>query len=78
MKNVVVFSEDMVDEVLRGEVISIAQNAFQLTITKGKVYSTIAATIRSNLEKEFGSVGWCCVVGKKFGACVTQEMKTYM
>ena len=60
--------------------IEIAQEAFQMSISKGKVYSTIAAYIRDKFDKgpQFGGRGWNCVVGRSFGAFVTHEIKTYM
>jgi len=77
-KNVHIFAEDMTDESC-AEAIKIAQDAFNLTISQGKVYSTIAANIRSNFDKNPShGPGWNCVVGRSFGAFVTHEIKTYM
>jgi hypothetical protein len=57
--------------------VDIAKEAFQQTITKGKVLSTIAGYIRTAFDKAYGR-GWNCVVGKSFGAFVTHEIKTYI
>lgn len=57
--------------------IDISTEAFQLTISKGKVFSTIAGYIRVAFDKSYGR-GWNCVVGRSFGAFVTHEIKTYI
>ncbi|CAM9669348.1 unnamed protein product [Phaeothamnion confervicola] len=51
--------------------------AFQMTITKGHVFTTISSHIRKAFEKAYGR-GWNVVVGRSFGAYVTHEIKTYM
>ncbi|CAM9234729.1 unnamed protein product [Chrysoparadoxa australica] len=71
-----VFAEDVTDEMCTFA-IETSQEAFQLTISKGKVFPTIAAYIRKAFEKSYG-VGWNVVVGRSFGAYVTHEIKTYM
>jgi dynein light chain LC8-type len=71
-----IFAEDMTDEMCN-KAISISNEAFNLTISKGQVFSTIAAHIRAGFDKEFKK-GWNVVVGKSFGAYVTHEIKTYM
>ena len=43
----------------------------------GKVFETIAYSIRKIMDKEQGR-GWNVVVGSHFGAFVTHEIKTYM
>ena len=78
MKNVNIFAEDINDNDTRKNVITIAQNAFNSTVITGKVCSTLAGIIRNDLQKYTNSVNWCCVVGKSFGACITQEMKSFM
>lgn len=75
-KNVTVFAEDVTEEV-RSAAIEIAQNTFLSTLTSGKVFSTVAATIRGELDKKFGG-NWSIIVGKSFGTMVTHEQKTYM
>lgn len=75
-KNVTVFAEDMTDEMCQ-DALAVSQEAFQLTITSGHVYSKIADYIRKKFEKEHGK-GWNVVVGRSFGAYVTHEIKTYM
>ena len=71
----VVYAEDMSDETLE-TCLSFAKEAFQAPSTQGHVYSTIASSVRAKLDKEFGR-GWNVVVGTKFGAYVTHEIKTY-
>ena len=71
-----IFAEDMTDEMCNSAT-TISLEAFQMTISKGKVYSTVAAYIRSGFDKSYGR-GWNCVVGRSFGAFVTHEIKTYM
>ena len=71
-----VYAEDMTPEMSK-LAIQTSQNAFQLFITQGKVFSTIAAYIRKAFDKAFGK-GWNCIVGKNFGAFVTHEIKTYI
>ncbi|TYZ63919.1 hypothetical protein PybrP1_009492 [[Pythium] brassicae (nom. inval.)] len=72
----VVFAEDMTDTMLE-KVIATAKDAFQLQVTSGKTFSTIAEFVRRNMEKEYGR-GWNCIVGSSFGAFVTHEIKTYV
>ncbi|GMI52558.1 hypothetical protein ScalyP_jg8831 [Parmales sp. scaly parma] len=76
-KNTHIFAEDMTDDMCQ-EAIKISQDAFNLSISKGKVYSTIAANIRAGFDKSPNGPGWNCVVGRSFGAFVTHEIKTYM
>lgn len=75
-KNVHIYAEDMAEDMSKTAV-DISQEAFQLTITKGKVFSTIAGYIRTAFDKTYGR-GWNCVVGRSFGAFVTHEIKTYI
>mmetsp|Transcript_7804 Transcript_7804/g.11881 ORF Transcript_7804/g.11881 Transcript_7804/m.11881 type:complete len:94 (-) Transcript_7804:312-593(-) len=75
-KHAHIFAEDMTDDMCQ-YALSVSQEAFQLNITKGQVYSTIANHIRAAFEKAYGR-GWNCVVGRSFGAFVTHEIKTYM
>ncbi|CBJ48362.1 Dynein light chain [Ectocarpus siliculosus] len=71
-----IFAEDMSDEMCQFA-LETSQEAFQLTITKGQVFTTIASCIRKAFEKSYGR-GWNVVVGRSFGAYVTHEIKTYM
>jgi len=72
-----IYSEDMSDE-MRSKAIEISQAAFQMTVAKGHVFSSIAAKIRDEFDKYYDGIGWNCVVGKAFGSSVTHEIKTYM
>ena len=76
-KNIRIYAEDISEE-MRNAIINITQRAFQTTITTGKVYSTIASMIQTELDKRYPPIGWSCIVGKHFGTCVTHEMKTYL
>eukprot|EP00586_Coscinodiscus_wailesii_P011388 CAMPEP_0172504208 /NCGR_PEP_ID=MMETSP1066-20121228/176438_1 /TAXON_ID=671091 /ORGANISM="Coscinodiscus wailesii, Strain CCMP2513" /LENGTH=107 /DNA_ID=CAMNT_0013280273 /DNA_START=113 /DNA_END=436 /DNA_ORIENTATION=+ len=71
-----VYADDMTDE-MRNQAVEIASDAFQRTVSKGKVYGTVATRIREAFDKEFGR-GWSCVVGTSFGSGVTHEIKTYI
>ena len=75
-KKIHVHADDMTDE-MRTKALEMSQVAFQLTISKGKVYSTIALRIQESFDKMFGR-GWNCIVGKSFGTAVTHKIKTYM
>lgn len=75
-KHVHIYAEDMAEDMSKSA-IDISQEAFQLTITKGQVFSTIAGYIRTAFDKAYGR-GWNCVVGRSFGAFVTHEIKTYI
>mmetsp|Transcript_7867 Transcript_7867/g.9853 ORF Transcript_7867/g.9853 Transcript_7867/m.9853 type:complete len:99 (+) Transcript_7867:94-390(+) len=76
IKNVQIFAEDVSEE-MRAFAIKTSQEAFQMTITKGKVFGTIASNVRTEFDKEYG-MGWNCVAGKSFGTCLTHEIKSYM
>ncbi|CAM9479526.1 unnamed protein product [Ascophyllum nodosum] len=71
-----IFAEDMAEDMCQFA-LATTQEAFQLTITKGQVFTTIASFIRKAFEKAYGR-GWNAVVGRSFGAYVTHEIKTYM
>jgi hypothetical protein len=78
MKNGCVFAEDLNNESMRKEIIELAQRAFNMTNISGKNFSSIAKTLRNDLDKDYEPAGWCVVVGTKFSTCVSHEMKTYM
>ena len=71
-----IFAEDMTDEMTE-LALSASRDAFNLTNFPGKVYTTIAQSIRQVFEKAYGK-GWNVIVGRSFGAYVTHEIKTYM
>jgi len=55
-KNVIVFATDMTEE-MRGSIIAIAQRAFNAPVNHhGKVYQTIADSIRSEFEQEYDAI----------------------
>ncbi len=54
----------------------VSVDAFAIAPQQGKVFQTIASYIRAACDKEFGK-GWNCVVGRSFGAFVTQKIKCY-
>ena len=68
-------AEDLSDVDLE-TVTRIAREAFSASPAAGKVYSSIAGIIRTQLDKELGR-GWSVVVGRRFGAFVTQRIKAY-
>lgn len=68
-------AEDLSEEALVF-VKQVSSEAFALQPVQSKVYQTIASTIRAACDKEFGR-GWNCVVGRSFGAFVTQKIKCY-
>ena len=74
-KTNIVYSDDMPEE-MRVKALEITQSAFQKSISKGKVYSTIATRIQESFSKDYGN-GWNCIVGKSFGSSVTHEIRTY-
>jgi len=41
------------------------------------VYSELASSIRTEVDRRYGR-GWNVVVGKSFGAYVTQKLKCYV
>ncbi len=41
------------------------------------MYGELARRIRTDLDKKLGSRGWSVVVGRAFGAFVTQKIKCY-
>ena len=45
----------------------VSKEAFDASPLAGNVFQSIAATIRSALDKELGGKGWCVVVGRSFG-----------
>lgn len=69
-------AEDLTDEHL-DTVLRICREAFMAPNGDGKrPYGQIASMIRRNLDKELNK-GWCVVVGRRFGAFVTQRLKAY-
>ena len=71
----IVYAEDMSDETL-DITLGIAKEAFLMPSAQGPVFSNIAANIRARLDKELDP-GHNVIVGTKFGAYVTHEIKTY-
>lgn len=56
----------------------ICRTAFENSPQAPLVYSALAGRIRERLDKEFGGKkGWNVVVGRSFGAFVTQKIKCY-
>ncbi len=54
----------------------VASDAFAMQPVNAKVYQAIASYIRAACDKEYER-GWNCVVGRSFGAFVTQKIKCY-
>jgi len=78
MKTVQIFAEDLNNESMRKDILDMTQKVFNMTITSGKNFSSIAKILKNDLDKKYEPAGWCCVVGTKFATCVSHEMKTYM
>jgi len=56
----------------------ICKDEFELSPSTELVYSALATRIRERIEKSFDSgKGWNVVVGRSFGAFVTQKIKCY-
>jgi hypothetical protein len=69
-------AEDLDDESL-ARVKQICGEAFESSPAAGKLYGELARRIRAELDKTMGSRGWSVVVGRSFGAYVTQKIKCY-
>ena len=59
------------------EIKAICVDVFKSSPIAPKVYSELADMLRTELDKLYGS-GWNAVVGKSFGAYVTQKLKCYI
>jgi hypothetical protein len=59
------------------EVKAIVTSAFKASPIVPKVYSELANAIRIEVDHRLGR-GWNVVVGKSFGAYVTQKLKCYI
>ncbi len=59
------------------EIKGVVVEAFKGSPVVPTVFSELANGIRSEVDKRFGR-GWNVVVGKSFGAYVTQKLKCYV
>ena len=81
MSSHTVYAEDMTD-VMMNKAITVGKAAFammpaQVGATPEPRNTTCAREIRASFDKEFTGC-WHCVVGRRFGAYVTHEIKTYI
>jgi hypothetical protein len=76
LRDAYVYSEDTNEEDL-DLIKSICGDVFESSPTGGHLYGELAKRIRNLLDKETGTRGWNCVVGRSFGAFVTQKIKCY-
>ncbi len=56
---------------------TICGDIFESPPTSGNLYGELARRIRNELDKRLNTRGWNCVVGRAFGAYVTQKIKCY-
>ena len=69
-------AEDTDEEDL-DKICNICGDVFESTPTGGRLYGELARKIRALLDKEMGVRGWNAVVGRSFGAFLTQKIKCY-
>lgn len=55
----------------------ICGEVFDSPPANGFVFGEIARRIRVDLDKKLQARGWCVVVGRSFGAFITQKIKSY-
>jgi hypothetical protein len=55
----------------------ICGDVFEASPAAGHLYGELSRRIRNELDKQMGSRGWNVVVGRAFGAFVTQKIKCY-
>ena len=69
-------AEDTAEEDL-DKIKGICGDVFESSPTGGNLYGELARRIRALLDKETGARGWNVVVGRSFGAFLTQKIKCY-
>ena len=55
----------------------ICGDVFDSPPANGYVFGELARRIRVELDKKLQARGWCVVVGRSFGAYITQKIKSY-
>jgi len=75
-RNAYVYAEDTDEEDL-DKIKNICGDVFEASPTGGSLYGELAKRIRALLDKEMGVRGWNVVVGRSFGAYLTQKIKCY-
>jgi hypothetical protein len=73
-RNAYVYAEDTDEEDL-DKIKNICGDVFEASPTGGSLYGELAKRIRSLLDKEMGVRGWNVVVGRSFGAYLTQRVR---
>lgn len=56
---------------------TILADVFESPPASGMLYGDMARRIRVELDKRLQTRGWNCVVGRSYGAYVTQKIKCY-
>lgn len=56
---------------------AVLADVFESPPSSGMLYGEMARRIRVELDKRLQARGWCCVVGRSYGAYVTQKIKCY-
>jgi hypothetical protein len=56
---------------------TICGDVFESPPASGHLYGELSRRIRVELDKQMGSRGWNVVVGRSYGAYVTQKIKCY-
>ena len=69
-------AEDTDEEDLE-KIKGICGDVFESSPPGGSLYGELAKRIRTLLDKEMGVRGWNVVVGRSFGAFLTQKIKCY-
>ena len=72
-RNPYVYAEDTDEEDL-DKITGICGDVFEASPTGGALYGELAKRIRTLLDKEMGVRGWNVVVGRSFGAYLTQRV----
>ncbi len=72
-RNAYVYAEDTDEEDL-DKIKGICGDVFEASPTGGSLYGELAKRIRTLLDKEMGVRGWNVVVGRSFGAYLTQRV----
>ena len=72
-RNPYIYAEDTDEEDL-DKITGICGDVFEASPTGGALYGELAKRIRTLLDKEMGVRGWNVVVGRSFGAYLTQRV----
>lgn len=56
---------------------SVCVDVFAAPPSAGNLYGELSRRIRVDLDKRMSCRGWSCVVGRSFGAHITQKIRCY-